>query len=123
MGKKVLIVDDDPTIRTLVGAILQKEGYEVQKAEDGRAALTLLEKEKKSTKFEFIILDVVMPGMSGRELADKMVDLFPEIVVLYLSGYTDDAVVRHGLLRAEVNFLQKPFTPRMLANKLQDLLD
>lgn len=119
--ERVLVVDDDEVIGEIAELALRGDGYTVMRTSSGAEALKLAREQNE--KFDLLITDVVMPGMSGRELADKMIDLFPEIVVLYLSGYTDDAVVRHGLLRAEVNFLQKPFTPRMLANKLQDLLD
>ena len=118
--ERVLVVDDDEVIGEIAELALRGDGYTVMRTNSGAEALKLVREQNE--KFDLLITDVVMPGMSGRELADRMVELFPEIVVLYLSGYTDDAVVRHGLLRAEVNFLQKPFTPRMLANKLQDLL-
>lgn len=118
--ERVLVVDDDEVIGQIAEVALRGDGYTVLRTRSGDEALNIAREQNE--KFDVLITDVVMPGMNGRELADRMVELFPEIVVLYLSGYTDDAVVRHGLLRAEVNFLQKPFTPRMLANKLQDLL-
>ena len=70
-----------------------------------------------------MVSDVVMPGLGGRQLAERLVVLHPEMKVLFLSGYTDDAVVRHGILEAEVNFLQKPFRPTALAARVREVQD
>ena len=84
-------------------------------------ALEICQKEKQP--IHLLMTDVVMPKMSGRQLVDRIVERRPSTKVLYLSGYTDDAVVRHGMLEAGVPFLQKPFTPTMVVRKVREVLD
>ncbi|HTU90564.1 MAG TPA: response regulator, partial [Gemmataceae bacterium] len=95
--------------------------YDVIEAVDADDALRWV--EEHAQPIHLLVTDLVMPGMSGRELAERLTSLRPKLKVLYVSGYTDDAVVRHGLLEAEVAFLQKPFTPNALARKVREMLD
>lgn len=117
----LLIVEDDDSVRALTRTVLRGHSYDVIEAVDADDALRWVEENDKP--IHLLVTDVIMPGMSGRELAERLTVLRPELKVLYVSGYTDDAVVRHGLLEAEVSFLQKPFTPSGLARKVREILD
>jgi two-component system, cell cycle sensor histidine kinase and response regulator CckA len=117
----VLLVEDDDAIRELIREILEMEGYKVLTASSGHEALQVSQEIKDS--IELLITDVVMPGMSGGDLSKTLAETYPEIKVLYMSGYTDDAVVRHGVLEEGTAFLQKPFSPDSLAHKVRAVLD
>jgi|SRR5579883_360891 len=117
----ILLTEDEPALRALGRHVLEGHGYTVLEAGHGEKALRVAD-EYQGT-IHLLVTDVVMPGMSGRQLAERLTGLLPGIKVLYLSGYTDDAVVRHGVLQAETAFLQKPFTPSALAQKVRDVLD
>jgi signal transduction histidine kinase len=117
----LLVVEDDEAVRALTRTVLRSNSYDVIEAVDADEALRWVEEHKEP--IHLLVTDVVMPGMSGRELAERLKQLRPEMKVLFVSGYTDDAVVRHGLLEAEVAFLQKPFTPNALARKVREVLD
>jgi signal transduction histidine kinase len=121
-GKEtVLLVEDEPEVRWLVRDMLQHLGYTVLEARHGIEAQVL--SIQHQGPIHLLITDVVMPQMSGREIAEQLRFEHPETKVLYMSGYTDDAVVRHGVLAAEIAFLQKPFTPEALARKVREVLD
>ncbi|MGH9943517.1 MAG: PAS domain S-box protein [Pyrinomonadaceae bacterium] len=119
----VLVVEDEPTLRDIARELLELYGYRVLLAPDGRAALSACG-QMGEEPVHLVITDVVMPGMSGPELARRLRALRPEMKIIYMSGYTDDAIVRHGVLDAAgVAFLQKPFTPDELARKVRQILD
>jgi PAS domain S-box-containing protein len=117
----LLVVEDDPAVRALTRTVLKSSSYDVIEACDPEDALRWVEEHPEP--IHLLVTDVVMPGMSGRVLAERLKQVRPEIKVLFVSGYTDDAVVRHGLLEAEVAFLQKPFSPDALARKVREVLD
>lgn len=117
----ILLVEDEEIVRDLVRRALQDKGYTMLEARQGHEALSL--SRQYQGPIDLLLTDVVMPQMSGRELAEQLKVERPELKVLFMSGYTDDAVVRHGLLTAEVEFLPKPFSPSRLASKVREILD
>jgi len=117
----VLVVEDEESVRKLIRTILGQAGYTLLEANDGEKALRLC--ETHTGPIHLVISDVVMPQMSGREFTDRLARTRPEIKVLFISGYTDNAIVRQGVLDPEVAFLQKPFTPSALANKVREVLE
>ena len=117
----VLLVEDAAPVRTLARRSLEARDYRVLDAADGPSAIEL--SRGHGGVIDVLVTDVVMPGMSGRELAERLAPTRPEMKVLYTSGYTDDAMVRQGVLSAGVAFLQKPFVPDTLARKVRDVLD
>jgi len=120
-NETVLVVEDEPAVLTLSRRALETQGYVVLAASDATAALRIV--ERHGGTIHLLVTDVVMPGLSGRELADKLAAQRPGIRVLYMSGYPGDAVVEHGSLPAGSAFLQKPFSPDSLARKVRDVLD
>lgn len=117
----VLLVEDSEAVRLLARLALERRGYVVLEANHPHDALGLL--ENFSDPVHIMVTDVVMPEISGRELAERLAPSWPGMKVLYISGYTDDAVVRHGVLEQGTPFLQKPFTPDGLAQKVREVLD
>ena len=120
-SETILVVEDDEVVRKLTCQALRRYGYLVVEAANGGEALLSCERHPET--IPLMITDVVMPQISGPELAARLRQLHPEIHVLYMSGYTEDAVVRHGLLDEPISFLQKPFTPSALVHKVRDILD
>jgi CheY-like chemotaxis protein len=116
----VLLVEDEDMVRTLSSRILQEHGYTVLEARHGKEALELSEGELDSV--ELTVTDVVMPEMDGRDLAQRLLRRKPDMKVLYVSGYTEKAIVRNGILEPDTVFLEKPFTPEGLARKVHEML-
>jgi CheY-like chemotaxis protein len=117
----IMLVEDDTGVRRVVCGVLERLGYQVLQAERPIAALELA--ETVSPPPDLLLTDVIMPEMNGRELARRFEAKWPKLKVLYLSGYTDEAIVRHGVLEPGVSFLQKPFTPEALERKVRQVLD
>ncbi|MEW6731048.1 MAG: response regulator [Acidobacteriota bacterium] len=117
----ILLVEDEIGVRELMKYVLSEEGYTVLEAYDGCDALHIC--ECHNGKIDLLITDVVMPKMSGQELVERLTEKQPNLRVLYISGYADRAIVRHGLLEEGSNFLEKPFTATSLTRKLREVLD
>ena len=117
----VMLVEDAEHVRSLARLALEKKGYKVLEAGHPHEALRML--ETFPDPVHILVTDVVMPTMSGRQLAERLAADWPGMKVLFISGYTDDAVMRHGILVEGTPFLQKPFTPDALAEKVREVLD
>jgi CheY-like chemotaxis protein len=120
-SETVLLVEDEDIVRNLCVRILERLGYKVLQARNGAEAIALA--QEFGDRIDLLLTDVVMPGMNGAELARQLVLHHPERKVLFTSGYTDDAIVRHGILKEGVSFIGKPYTPSALAKKVRGVLD
>jgi len=120
-SETILLVEDEQVVRNLSREVLELCGYKVIEAENGVEALSIC--EKYEGKIDLLMTDVVMPKMGGRELAQILTNTYPRMKVLFTSGYTDDAIVRHGILDNGANFIQKPFTFETLARKVREVFD
>ena len=117
----MLLVEDDNTVRTLAREVLERCGYRVLEAASGTDAVSICEQYPDA--IQLLLTDVVMPEMSGRDVANQIQSLHPGMLTLYMSGYTDNAIVHQGVLDEGTNFIQKPFSPDALALKVRQVLD
>jgi CheY-like chemotaxis protein len=117
----ILLAEDEEMVRDLARQVLEMSGYKVLEAANGRSALSMFERHQES--IHLLLTDVIMPEMSGRELADRVVQIRPEMKVLYMSGYTDNAILHHGILTEGTNFIHKPFAPDSLTRMVREVLD
>jgi two-component system cell cycle sensor histidine kinase/response regulator CckA len=120
-SETVLVVEDDPAVRELAARVLRGQGYTVLEAPNGAEALDLA--RQRHGAVHLLLTDVVMPGLSGRALVAKLSRICPGLKILFMSGYTDDAIVHRGVLESGMAFLQKPFGPLALARKVRSVLD
>jgi nitrogen-specific signal transduction histidine kinase len=120
-NETILVVEDDEVVRKLAVRILREQGYRVLEASQGVDAFLICEEHKGP--IHLLVTDVVMPKMSGRELAERITSIRQEVKVLYMSGYPDDTVAHHGILNEGMNYIQKPFTLEGLARKVRGVLD
>jgi len=119
-SEMVLLVEDEESVRGLARTILKRSGYRVLEAKGPGEAIVLL--EKNAAQIDLLLTDVVMPGLSGRELVERLRQVKPALRVLFMSGYTDDTVLRHGVLESEMSFIQKPLLPEKLLTKVREAL-
>jgi len=120
-SETVVVVEDDPSLRDLVRLMLEGCGYRVLAAEDGEGAARLC--DELDGKVDLLLTDVVMPEVNGRVLAERLAALFPSLKVLFMSGYSDEAVFRHGIIRPDTAFIEKPFSASTLTRKVREVLD
>jgi PAS domain S-box-containing protein len=120
-NETILIVEDEEEVLKLAGRILKRQGYTVLEKLSGEEAVKMCKDQRRP--FHLLLTDVVMPQMSGRQLADHLREVCQDFKILYMSGYTDNAIVRHGVLEEGMNYIQKPFTVDDLARKVREVLD
>jgi CheY-like chemotaxis protein len=120
-SETVLLVEDEANLREIVRESLESAGYTVVPARDGLEALAICGDQGRT--IDLLLTDVVMPRMSGRELANRLQSSRPRTAILYMSGYTDDAVIRNGVLAEDMAFIHKPFTIAALAQRVREVLD
>ena len=120
-SETILLVEDAEPLRDLTRVLLKNNGYTVLVAESGAEAIELAEHDDQP--IHLLLTDVVMPGMSGREVASYLTAKRPEMRVIYMSGYTNDVIAHHGVLDSGISFIEKPFSQETLMRKLREVLD
>jgi len=120
-SETILVVEDEPGVARITERVLTNAGYKVHVADSGIAALSIL--EKKQTPFDLLLTDVIMPGMNGPDLANEMVLQYPDIKVMYISGYTNESLTSRGVLEEGVELIQKPFASSDLIRQVRTVLD
>ncbi|MEY2931039.1 MAG: hypothetical protein RL033_1788 [Pseudomonadota bacterium] len=123
-GETILLVEDDASVRSLLTLLLKRLGYQVLVAPNGQDAVELVGKRSAAElAIDLLLTDVVMPGMNGRQLAERLRSLRPTMQVLYSSGYTDDVIGQHGNVQEQLNFISKPYSITTLGKKIRQVLD
>lgn len=122
-SETILLVEDAEWVRKLARQVLERAGYRVLEASSADEAIRISEASTNGNSIDLLLTDVVMPGMSGNDMSKHVLVKRPDLPVLYMSGYTDDAIVQHGVLEPGINFIQKPFSPDALALKVREVLD
>ena len=117
---RILLTEDEAAVRFATRMILEQAGYRVIEAANGHLALDTF--RQRSSEIDLVVTDMIMPGMNGRELADQLREIRPDIRVLFTSGYTDDTVFRQSLVEPGSHFIQKPYTPQALTAKVREAL-
>ena len=118
----LLVVEDEPSLRDLAHGVLRAQGYNVLTAPNGQDALRVA-REHKGPPIALVVTDVIMPQMGGKVMAEWLKTTYPDLKVLFTSGYTEDAIAHHGVLDRGVEFLPKPYSPASLARKVREMLD
>jgi len=117
----ILVVEDEESLREVFARILRSKGYRVLSADSGDAAIQLVQEDPEP--IHLLLTDVVLPGMTGAEVARILTGMRPALRVLFMSGYTEDAIVRRGVLEHEIDFLAKPFDAQQVLRRVREVLD
>ena len=115
----ILLAEDDKAVRAVTRKMLERLGYTVLEAANAAGALDQL----PNSRIALLLTDVIMPGMNGRDLAERAAAIQPGMKVIFLSGYTDETILRHGVLHPNMHYIEKPFSPQALAAKVRSVLD
>lgn len=120
-AKTILLVEDEDNLRELVASVLSESGFRVITARNGREGLQTVQ-EGNLKDIDLILTDVIMPQMSGKEMVDLLKPLLPSTKIVFMSGYTDDALAPHGVLEPEIELIEKPFLVKNLVGRIREIL-